>query len=312
MYAYRRIIDDLTRRIESGALKPRDRIPSTRALARKWKVANATVARALGELARSGHVKTMPRSGNVVAYNLTPAGRELSPERIVAAAMHIADAAGLEALSVRAVAAQLDAPVMSLYRHVHSKDELVMLMANAALGEVVLPDAPLNGWRAQLELGSRLEWAAMRRHPWLAPVLHISRPSPMSPALAFVDWMMRALDSTTLDEARKLQVHVVLHSFIQGLAVNVDAEAKAVAASGISEADYMREQDETFRRIAEGGQFPYFAKMTRGLPSTFRVDLDALFEMGLGVMLDGLAGMIERHPPAKRGRRRERASPCSA
>jgi hypothetical protein len=91
-------------------------------------------------------------------------------------------------------------------------------------------------------------------------VLHISRPSQMPHALAFVDWMMRALHSTTLDAARKLQTHVVLHGFIQGLAVNVDAEARAVADSRISEADYMREQDETFRRIADGGQFPYFAR----------------------------------------------------
>ena len=281
-------------------------MPSTRALARKWKVANATVARALGELARSGHVKAMPRSGNVVAYDPTLESRELSRERIVAAAMHLADAAGLEALTVRGVAAHLDAPVMSLYRHVHSKDELVMLMANAALGEEALPDAPLNGWRAQLELGSRLEWRAMRRHPWLARVLHISRPSQMPHALAFVDWMLRALDSTTLDAPRKLQIHIVLHGFIQGLAVNVDAEARAVADSRISEADYMREHDETFRRIAESGQFPYFAKMTRGLPDTFRVDLDALFEMGLDAMLDGFAGMIEGDRPETPGRRRGR------
>jgi Tetracyclin repressor-like, C-terminal domain len=129
----------------------------------------------------------------------------------------------------------------------------------------------------------------------------------MPHALAFVDWMMRALDSTTLDAARKLQTHVVLHGFIQGLAVNVDAEARAVADSGISEADYMREQDETFRRIADGGQFPYFARMTRGLPDTFRVDLDALFEMGLRAMLDRFAGMVEGERPEKPGRRRGRA-----
>jgi DNA-binding transcriptional regulator YhcF (GntR family) len=297
MDIYRRIVDDLVRRIESGALQTGDRVPSTRALARKWKVSNATAARALSELARSGHVKAMPRSGNVVAYNSTPESNELSRECIVAAAMRIADAEGLEALSIRGVAAQLDAPVMSLYRHVRSKDELVTVMANAALGEVALPDAPLNGWRAQLELGSRLEWAAMRRHPWLARVVHISRPSPMPHALAFVDWMMRALDGTNLDAATKLQVHVVLHGFIQGLAVNVEAEAKAVADSGMSEADYMREQDETFRGIAESGQFPYFAKMTRGLPDTFQVDLDALLEMGLGAMLDGFAEMIEGSRP---------------
>jgi hypothetical protein len=82
---------------------------------------------------------------------------------------------------------------------------------------------------AQFELGARVEWQAMRRHPWLARVMHISRPAPLPHALAFVDWLMRALDATALDEAGKLQLHVVVHSFIQGLAVNVEAEAQAVA-----------------------------------------------------------------------------------
>jgi DNA-binding transcriptional regulator YhcF (GntR family) len=58
--AYRRIVDDLTRRIESGALKAGDRVPSTRALARKGRVANNTAARALNELARAGYVRAAP------------------------------------------------------------------------------------------------------------------------------------------------------------------------------------------------------------------------------------------------------------
>src|SRR5262245_1939941 len=146
MASYRRIAEDLTRRIESGTLKSGDRLPSTRALARRWKVAHATAARALSELARSGHVKPVPRSGNVVAPNRTRESNELSRERIVAAAIRIADTEGLEALSIRGVAAQVAAPVMSLYRYVRSKDELVTLMADAALGEFALPAIPPPGW----------------------------------------------------------------------------------------------------------------------------------------------------------------------
>ena len=66
----------------------------------------------------------------------------------------------------------------------------------------------------------------------------------------------------------------------------------------------MREQDGTFRRIADGGEFPYLARMIPGLPDTFRVDLDALFEMRLRAMLDRFAGMVEGERP---GRRRGRA-----
>jgi DNA-binding transcriptional regulator YhcF (GntR family) len=306
MNLYRRIIDDLARRLESGTLKAGERVPSTRALARKWKVANVTAARALSELARSGLVKALPRSGYVVASNPKYESKELSRERIVKAAVRIADEEGLEALSIRGVATRVNAPVMSLYRHVRSKDELVMLMADAVFAEVSLPKKPLIGWRSQLELSAGLEWRTMCRHPWLARVMHTSRPITTPHAFAFVDWVMRALDETTLDAAEKLQVHVLLHGFIQGLAVNVEAEAKAVADTGTTDADYMREQDKTFREIVETGQYPYFGKMARGLPKAFKVDLDALFRLGLNVILDGIAVMIDNQHSVHIGSHRRR------
>lgn len=293
MESYRRIVSDLRTRIEAGSFKAGDRLPSTRALARKWRVANATAARALAELARAGYVEVRPRSGHLVADGPSRASNELTRERIVAAAIRIADAEGLEALSIRGVAARLETPVMSLYRHVKSKDDLLTLMADTAFGEVSLPASRSGGWRKQLEDASRLEWAAMRRHPWLARVVYISRPMPTPRALAFVDWVMAALASTALDEASKLYVHVVLHGFIQGLAVNVEAEAKAVADSGKTDAEYMRTQGAIFRDIAESGRFPHFAKMTDGISETFTLDLDRLFEFGLSAMLDGFAIMIE-------------------
>lgn len=299
-------MDDLRNRIESGALLPGARVPSTRALARKWRVATATAARALQELARSGHVRAAPRSGNVVAGRSPPQSAELSRARIVAAAMRIADAEGIEALSIRGVAAQIDAPVMSLYRHVRSKAELVEQMVDAALGEVPLPATSPAGWRAQLELASRGEWQVMRTHPWLARLVHISRPSPLPNALAFVEWVMRALEGTELDEAGKLQIHVIMHGFIQGLAVNLEAEAQAVGDSGIDEADYMRGRAQEFRALAESGRYPRFAAMTRGVAETFDLDFDALFEQGLAAILDGFAPQIEGRRPQTVRRRAPR------
>ena len=64
---YQRIAESLRARIESGQLRPGDRVPSTRALARKWKVALATAAHALSALADEGLVTTAPRVGTIVA-----------------------------------------------------------------------------------------------------------------------------------------------------------------------------------------------------------------------------------------------------
>src|SRR5581483_5024269 len=119
--------------------------------------------------------------GTVVAGPSARRGAELARNTVVAAGIEIADAEGLAALSIRGVAARLNVPPMSLYRHVRNKDALLAWMAEAALGERrgELNEPPPPGWRAQLELGARVEWRALRSHPWLARVLHISRPTAM-------------------------------------------------------------------------------------------------------------------------------------
>jgi DNA-binding transcriptional regulator YhcF (GntR family) len=141
---YQRIAQSLRRRIESGQLRPGDRVPSTRAIARKWGVAVATAAHALNALALEGLVQTLPRAGTIVASTPSAsAGERASPEltraRIVASAVAIADTEGLAAVSLRGVASRLGAPVTSLYRHVNGKEELLRAMTDSVMGEAALP-----------------------------------------------------------------------------------------------------------------------------------------------------------------------------
>ncbi len=295
---YQRIAGDLRRRIQAGELRPGARVPSTRALARKWKVANATAAHALRALTAEGLVKAVPRSGTVVVGPEPRAG-ELSRERILGAALRIADQEGLAAVSIRGVAAKLGTPVMSLYRHVGGKEQLIALMADAALGEESAPAAVPTGWRARLELAARLEWRVMRRHPWLARVVHISRPTATPNTLAYADQVMRALEGSALDEPSKLELHVVLHSFIQGLTVNVEAEAQALGDTGLTEEEHMRTQEAGFSALAATGRFPAFARMWRGIPEPFTLDLESLFELGLRALLDGFAPLVEGRLPRR-------------
>lgn len=187
---------------------------------------------------------------------------------------------------------------MSLYRHVRSKDELIALMTDAALGEEKFPDLPPNGWRAQLELGARLQWRVFRKHPWLARVVHISRPNALPNALLMANWVMRALDASVLDAPGRLQVHVLLHGFIQGMAVNLESEAQAIGDTGMSEQDYMRTQEAKFIALAATGRFPYFAKMLREMPEEFDLDFEVLFERGLTALLDGFSPLLSRRRPS--------------
>jgi AcrR family transcriptional regulator len=300
---HERIAADLRRRIRIGELAPGARVPSTRELAHRFKVATATAAHALRTLNDEGLVYTVPRSGTRVAgasARNAPSMGELSRARVTASALAIADEEGIAALSIRGLAARLGVSAMSLYRHVRNKEELIALMTDAALGEEPLPSTPPRGWRAQLELSSRLEWRILARHPWLARVIHISRPNPMPNALALAEWVLRALDASALSASDKLQVHVLLHSFIQGLAVNLDAEAQAVGDTGISEEEHMRLHEARFESIARSGRFPYFAKMLKQIPNSFELDLDTLFELGLARLLDGFTPLIERPAPKRR------------
>jgi hypothetical protein len=101
---------------------------------------------------------------------------------------------------------------MSLYRHVDSKEELLLLMMNAALGEPPDPDAPSADWRAGLERWASELTDVVRRHPWglrvpLSPMIGRSQ-------LAWFDYGLRALADTGLSEAEKAAVILLLNGYV--------------------------------------------------------------------------------------------------
>jgi AcrR family transcriptional regulator len=297
---YLQIVAELRRRVNDGELRPGDRIPSTRALARKWKVALATATKALAVLSQEGLVEAIPRVGTVVAQprpgTNVPGAREqeLSRDRIVAAAMALADAQGIEALSMRGVAARLDVPAMSLYRHIGSKDELVGAMTDRAMGEEHFPDPPPQGWRARLELGARLEWTVYRRHPWLVRLFTVTRPRPLPNALRYAEWMLGALEGLGLDSHTMMRIHITVHGYVSGIAANLEGEAQAAAESGLTEEEWMQTQEATFLQLAASGAYPAFARVLRSLDDQFDLDLDELFELGLRALLDGFTALVEK------------------
>lgn len=151
-----RVAAELRRRITAGELAPGARVPSTRAIVQRYGVAMATATKVLTTLQHEGLIRTVPGVGSVVAgapVERPARRRSSSPEgalgvaAIVAAGTVVADAEGLAALSMRRVAAELDAAPMSLYRHVRDKDELLLQMMDAAISEVALPEPRPTGGR---------------------------------------------------------------------------------------------------------------------------------------------------------------------
>lgn len=299
---YLAIAAELRRRISDGELVPGAKAPSTRGLAAECGVATATAAKALGVLVQEGVLRAEPRSGTVVAggpgVKRKPAQRgrseELTRGRIVRAALDIADHEGLAVLSMRGVAARLGVAPMSPYRHVAGKDELIVLMADAAYGERGYPATPPSGWRARLELGGRTLWSLYRRHPWLAQLAPVTRPMPLPNLAVHAEWALSALDGFGLDAAELCDLHVVFFSFVQGVAVHLEREQQALGSSGLSEDDWMAAQEPALAAIVGSGRHPVFARMLTTLSAQgYDLVLDKVFELGLRSLLDGLALRLE-------------------
>ncbi|MET9612798.1 TetR/AcrR family transcriptional regulator C-terminal domain-containing protein [Kitasatospora indigofera] len=319
---FRRIAAELRRRITEGELAPGERVPSTRRIAEEWGVALATATKVLTTLSLEGLVESRPRVGTVVApgagtpppapdrgrpgsrgSNPAPlAGveqdgpegdQDLTRARIVRAAVEIADAEGLAALSMRGVAARLGVAAMSPYRYVGSKEELLLLMADAAFGETAYPAVPPEGWRAQLELSARTLWSLFRRHPWLAQLGSLTRPLLLPNLMIHAEWVLRALDGRGLDARTMLDVHVLLYGYVEGIAANLEREAQAEAATGLSEDEWMARQAPAFRAITSSPRYPVFSRLVQSVEGGYDLDLDTLFEFGLRSLLDGLTGLVE-------------------
>lgn len=160
--------------------------------------------------------------------------RELSIERIVDAAIEIADAEGLGAVSMSRVAASLGFTTMSLYRYVTSKDDLILLMQEAAT-EVPMPaETVQRGWREGVTAWVLALRAAYREHPWLVDI-PISG-APITPnSLGLVDWLLRELRPLPLSDGEKMSTLLLLTSYAR--ATGAQERDLSVAAAAMAGAD---------------------------------------------------------------------------
>jgi AcrR family transcriptional regulator len=212
----------------------------------------------------------------------------LTLERIVAAAVAVADAEGLAAVSMSRVAKELRTGAMSLYRYVESKDELLALMVDAALGAV--PPTPAQGsWRERLE---RWAWATMEglwRHPW-AVHAPIAGP-PLAPhAVAWFEDALSALAGTGLTEQEKPSVVLMLSGYVTNHVTVMSQVAQGFMAADGDEA--MRGYSDTLRRVADPARFPALHRVLQAGVFDRADPPDQEFAFGLERILDGIEALI--------------------
>jgi DNA-binding transcriptional regulator YhcF (GntR family) len=290
---YQRIAAEIAARIAAGDLAPGDRIASTRQLTAQYGIAMATATKVLATLREQGLVRAMPGVGTVVAEQARPVDAAPDRDRVVRAAVAIADAEGLTALSMRRLAAEIGVPTMSLYRYVADKEELLLLMTDAIFAVNPPPELipEQDGWRRCLEAIARLQWAIYRRHPWLAQAMSFTRPLLAPRAMAHSEWTMQALEGHGLDTNTQFQAAVTVANYIRGTAVNLEHEAQAEQETGMTGDQWLRTQQAQFDAVLATGRMPMMVRYMAADDREF--DLDTLVEFGLQRLLDGLALVLK-------------------
>jgi DNA-binding transcriptional regulator YhcF (GntR family) len=305
---YRRIAAEIRVRILTGELRPGDRMPSIRQIAQRWGVAVATATRVMATLRDEGLVEAKVGSGTVVSARASedqPAGRPASPrprqaesrqalnrEEVLRTAIAIADVEGLDAVSMRRLAAELGIGPMSLYRHVANKEELVTQMVDEAFGEPELPVPGPEGWRAKLELISRRQWELCRRHLWLPRAVSFTRPLLVPNMMAHTEWTLRALDGLGLPMATRVREALTLHALVVTAALSMADEVEAEQETGMTLDRWWLAQRKRADELLHSGRFPLLASVHHETVS----DLDGLFEYGLARHLDGFAALVADQP----------------
>ncbi|MFE9039875.1 TetR/AcrR family transcriptional regulator [Streptomyces sp. NPDC012421] len=226
----------------------------------------------------------------------------LTLDRIVGAAVALADAEGLDAVSMRRVSAELGVGTMSLYRYVPGKNELLDLMLDRVQGES-LPDGPVEPpahWRAAVEGLARGHLALYRAHPWLLKV-NETRTLLGPNTLRGFDLCLAGLTGPHgmgLSDPETVSVIVTVQSFVAGIARMELQTAEAAKETGVSDDEFWRAQTPYLERAMATGEFPAVAGLAE---DTFTREIDQ-FAFGLERLLDGFEVLVSRTPPPSRGR----------
>lgn len=230
--------------------------------------------------------KPLPRALEILWRDAPAAvrSRGLSRERIVSAAIELADADGPGALSMARLAERLGCGTMSLYRHVANKDELVTFMLSAGPGP---PPGPIDraDWRGALTDWAVGLWDVYHRHPWVLQMTASAGPPADPGQLAWLDAGLAALGGTGLAERDKLAAVMAVLHFVRGAAA-LDIEA----AGHVDGPEYPA----LLRRLLDADRFPALAAaLEDGVFDQVDEGRLAAFHSGLAQLLDGIEATIE-------------------
>ncbi|WP_165956357.1 TetR/AcrR family transcriptional regulator [Streptomyces hainanensis] len=215
----------------------------------------------------------------------------LSVDRVVAAAVEIADTEGIAGVSMRRVAERLGVTTMSLYNYVPSKDDLLDLMFDMAAGEPDPTDWP-DDWRGGLTAFAMAQRQALLARPWMLDV-PISAP-PMGPSnLAWMEAALSIMDDTPLTEGDMMGVLSILSGHVLNEARLQVTMERATPRLGVEYADWNVLYGQMLARAAASGSYPTVARVAaKAFTEEESGGPDADFRYGVDYVLDGAAALM--------------------
>jgi AcrR family transcriptional regulator len=206
-------------------------------------------------------------------------------EAIVAAAIGLADTHGLDAVSIRKVAAALNTRPMDLYRHFTRKDELIDLMVDEVIAGALLDEMP-HDWRDALSAIARALRAVCLAHPWM--VTAAGRQALLGPnVMRHVEQSLEATAALGLDQAKRLAIWRAVDSYTMGHA-HLSPGRDHSDGHPAPDPGRAAAAEAYLQGLAGSGNFPNFAAL--GAAGLLRSDHDEpTFETGLGWLLTGIA-----------------------
>lgn len=211
-----------------------------------------------------------------------------SPTEVVEHAVALADRSGLASVTIRSLGEALGLSAMSVYTHVNSRDDLLVLMADHAHARMALPRLDGAGWRARVERVARANLDLFRAHPWLLEVTD-ARVALGPGTIAKYDHELHALDGTGLND---LEADAALTFVLDFARASAAARPAAPAPDGFAET-WGQTAERLGRYLGDG--FPLAQRVGRAAGESMGGPYDAgrAWEFGLARVVAGLADIVE-------------------
>jgi len=203
----------------------------------------------------------------------------LTRERVIAAAVTLADRIGVDALTIRKLAVELDVKPMTIYHHVPNKEAIIDGMVDVVFSEIDLPPTDV-GWKRAIRQRAVSARAVLARHPWAAPLME-SRTSPGPATLRHHDAVLGCLRTGGFSLEMTAHAYAVIDAFIYGFALQ---EASLPATAG----DEMTELAQAMTAAMPVGEYPHLVEFSTEHVLRPGYDFGHEFDFGIDLILDGL------------------------